>query len=195
MGQEASAGEPSFAIVCCLGSSVASTGCYEGIEDCKAAALAGIGGGAKECPYGCLGLGSCVKACPFGAMLVGEGGVPYVDESLCTGCKKCVEACPRGINRVDPESRTVFVLCRNTDRGAAVNKMCEHSCIACKKCEKECPFDAIHVINNLAVIDYDKCKLCGKCVKVCPKGVIVNLRKERRRTQESSRDRRGFRIR
>ncbi|MFW5857350.1 MAG: 4Fe-4S binding protein, partial [Planctomycetota bacterium] len=48
-----------------------------------------------------------------------------------------------------------------------------------------CPFDAIHVVDNLAVIDYDKCKLCGKCVKVCPKNVIVNLRKPRRERKKA----------
>lgn len=103
----------------------------------------------------------------------------------CTGCKRCVDACPRDINRVDPESRTVFVKCMSKDKGAVANKLCGHACIACKKCEKECPFDAIHIVNNLAVIDYDKCKLCGKCVNVCPKGVIVNLRKERRERKKA----------
>ena len=56
----------------------------------------------------------------------------------------------------------------------------EIKCIECGKCEKECPFDAIHVENNIAVIDYEKCKNCGKCVKACPMNVIVNLRKERK---------------
>ncbi len=44
---------------------------------------------------------------------------------------------------------------------------------ACKICEKNCPFDAIHVIDNLAVIDYDKCKACGICANKCPKGVLT----------------------
>ena len=36
---------------------------YIGIQDCSAAAA--MGGGFKECPFGCLGLGGCVTACPF----------------------------------------------------------------------------------------------------------------------------------
>ncbi|MBQ8733554.1 MAG: 4Fe-4S binding protein, partial [Anaerotignum sp.] len=38
------------------------------------------------------------------------------------------------------------------------------------------PFDAIHVIDNLAVIDYDKCKACGICANKCPKGVLTGKR-------------------
>ena len=51
--------------------------------------------------------------------------------------------------------------------------VCSTGCIACKICEKNCPFDAIHVVDNLAVIDYDKCKACGICANKCPKGVLT----------------------
>ena len=57
--------------------------------------------------------------------------------------------------------------------GKNVNAVCSAGCIACKICEKNCPFDAIHVIDNLAVIDYDKCKACGICANKCPKGVLT----------------------
>ena len=40
------------------------------------------------------------------------------------------------------------------------------------KCAKECPFEAITLENNLAYIDYSKCRLCRKCVSVCPTGAI-----------------------
>lgn len=42
-----------------------------------------------------------------------------------------------------------------------------------QKVRKICKFDAIHVIDNHAVIDYDKCRSCGLCVKECPKQCIV----------------------
>ncbi|MBQ1711924.1 MAG: 4Fe-4S binding protein, partial [Firmicutes bacterium] len=45
-------------------------------------------------------------------------------------------------------------------------------CIRCKLCEKACKFDAIHVEDNHAKIDPDKCKNCGLCAKACPKKVI-----------------------
>lgn len=34
------------------------------------------------------------------------------------------------------------------------------------------PFDAIHVVNGVAVVDKEACKACGKCVEVCPKHLI-----------------------
>jgi Fe-S-cluster-containing hydrogenase component 2 len=40
---------------------------------------------------------------------------------------------------------------------------------------KECPYDAITMQNNLAYIDYDKCRLCRKCEPVCPTGAILEL--------------------
>ena len=41
-------------------------------------------------------------------------------------------------------------------------------CIGCDLCVAECPFDAIHVVDGVAVIDYEECKVCRKCIPVCP---------------------------
>lgn len=40
-------------------------------------------------------------------------------------------------------------------------------CTACGLCVKACPFDAIKIVDKIAVIDYDKCTLCGACVEPC----------------------------
>ena len=60
----------------------------------------------------------------------------------------------------------------NKDKGPEVMKVCSNGCIGCKMCEKTCKFDAIHVVDGVAKIDYDKCKNCKMCSKVCPKGCI-----------------------
>lgn len=51
-------------------------------------------------------------------------------------------------------------------------RSCNYGCQGYGSCERVCPFDAIHVINGVAVVDKDKCKACGKCIKVCPRNLI-----------------------
>lgn len=51
-------------------------------------------------------------------------------------------------------------------------KTCNSGCLGYGTCVRECPFDAISVINGVAVVDKEKCKACGKCVAVCPKHLI-----------------------
>ncbi len=78
---------------------------YEGINDCRAAAL--LSGGSKLCPVGCLGLGTCVSACPFGALKMGEDNLPVVDPDLCTGCGTCERVCPKHIITLSSNSRRI----------------------------------------------------------------------------------------
>ena len=51
-------------------------------------------------------------------------------------------------------------------------KSCNYGCLGYGSCVKACPFDAIHVVDGVAVVDKDKCKACGKCIAACPKGLI-----------------------
>jgi ferredoxin len=55
---------------------------YEGVQDCRAAILAG-GGGDKACRYGCLGYGTCSRVCPFGAITMSDDHLPVVDIVKC----------------------------------------------------------------------------------------------------------------
>jgi electron transfer flavoprotein alpha subunit/NAD-dependent dihydropyrimidine dehydrogenase PreA subunit len=44
-------------------------------------------------------------------------------------------------------------------------------------CVKVCPYDAIHIMNNKAVID-EKCTVCSACIEACKKiGAIVIIRR------------------
>ncbi len=51
-------------------------------------------------------------------------------------------------------------------------KSCSSGCLGYGNCVKACPFDAIHVVNGVAVVDREACKACGKCVAACPKHLI-----------------------
>jgi len=79
---------------------------YDGMNDCRAAAL--LGGGMKVCAIGCLGLGTCARACPFDAITMGPEGLPVVDEVKCTGCGTCERVCPKGIINLTSVTRRIL---------------------------------------------------------------------------------------
>ncbi|MDE7036625.1 MAG: 4Fe-4S binding protein, partial [Lachnospiraceae bacterium] len=51
-------------------------------------------------------------------------------------------------------------------------KSCNYGCLGEGSCVKACPFDAIHIVDGVAVVDKEACKACGKCIAVCPKKLI-----------------------
>ena len=84
------------------------------------------------------------------------------------------KTCPKQVIMIDAAGpRKPVVMCSNKDKGAVANKLCTTSCIACGMCERTCKFDAIHVVDGVARVDYDKCKGCGMCAQKCPKHIIL----------------------
>ena len=143
---------------------------YYGVDDCKKVSVV-PGAGEKACTYGCMGYGSCVKACAFDAIHVVDG-VAVVDKEKCVACGKCVSSCPNHLIELVPYKAEHLVQCSSHDKGKDVKSVCESGCIGCTLCTKQCEFDAIHMEDNLAVIDYEKCTNCGKCAEKCPVKVI-----------------------
>ena len=174
-GKKAEIKEPIFSRIMCQGGWSKSTKRfkYEGVQDCRAAVLAG--GGDKSCIYGCLGYGTCARVCPFDAITMSEDNLPVVDIVKCTGCRKCETACPKKVIEVLPSSKAVLVSCHSKDKGGDTRKNCQVGCIACGKCVKVCPFDAPSIANNLSRIDIDRCRVCGLCAGVCPTKAIIDF--------------------
>ena len=171
MGMAAPTGERQVAFVRCNGGTNAKKRFeYVGVKDCISATK--VAAGPLECDFGCLGFGSCVAACQFGAMSIGPNGAAVVDPEKCTACMACAKACPRHLITSVPVSKKVHVLCANQEKGKAAMSVCSNSCIGCGLCQKECKKDAIHVVNGVAVIDYDKCVGCKLCTQVCPRDAI-----------------------
>jgi formate dehydrogenase (NADP+) beta subunit len=108
IGASVEAKEPDIAIAgCYYGVKDADTRyLYDGMSDCRAAAL--LGGGMKVCNIGCLGLGTCARACPFGAIVMGPEGLPVVDEVKCTGCGTCERVCPKAIINMTSVTRRIL---------------------------------------------------------------------------------------
>lgn len=179
LGKAAPEREPMVAVVRCAGTceNRPKVNRFDGASSCVIASS--LYAGETGCSYGCLGLGDCAVKCDFGALSVNpETGLPEVDEEKCTACGACVKACPKGIielRKKAPKGRKVYVSCVNKAKGAVARKACKVACIGCSKCAKACPFDAITVENNLAYIDFTKCKMCRKCVVECPTGAIVEF--------------------
>ena len=172
LGVEFAAAEAKVAFVHC-GGDCEHTGDkvdYMGFSSCTAANL--LFGGKGECTYGCLGMGDCAAVCTQNAIII-ENGVAKVCEPECKGCGVCVKACPNHLISLVPKKRKVTMTCSSHDKGAVTRKICTNGCIGCKKCEKVCPRDAIHVIRNVAVIDYEKCIGCKKCAKECTAQCIL----------------------
>ena len=144
LGVRVEAKEPDFASPgCTYNNQDAETQyVYNGLSDCRAAAL--MGGGHKVCHIGCLGLGSCVKACKFGALSMGSDGLPKVNKAKCTGCGACEKACPKQIITLSSVTRRI------------IREYTTNNCAT--PCQRACPagIDIREYIHQISIGDYEK---------------------------------------
>ena len=147
---------------------------YRGLQTCKAAAA--VSGGGKGCAWGCLGLEDCKDACDFEAIVMNDVGIPVVILDNCTACGDCVEACPLDLFTIMPVEQKLIVQCKNLLAGDDAEDMCKVACNACSRCAADAAPGLIKMVNNLAVVDYDKNVLASpEAVGRCPTGAIVWL--------------------
>ena len=129
----------------------------------------------------------------YAEAMVNDGAAP----NCCPSCnqeKVDLIAEILGIESTSAAAKKAFVMCSGKD-GVAVNKYiydgiedchaamrlsggtksCQYACIGLGSCVKKCKFDAISIVDGVALIDRNKCVGCGVCAAECPKGVIKLL--------------------
>jgi RnfABCDGE-type electron transport complex B subunit len=145
---------------------------YAGLKTCRAAAV--VGGGGKECAWGCLGLGDCEVVCNFDALHLNEHGLPVVDADKCTACNDCVEVCPKGLFSLEPISHRLWVACKNQADGDTAERSCEVACTACGKCVADAPPGLMQLDGQLAAVRYELNAWATRApIERCPTGAIV----------------------
>ena len=83
---------------------------------------------------------------------------------------KCAGTCDKAKSKYKYSGNEDCVSAMSVPGGGP--KACSFGCTGFGSCVKVCDFDAIHVINGVAVVDKEKCVACGKCVATCPKSLI-----------------------
>ncbi len=153
--------------------------------DPREEAITGVlpGNNCGGCGYaGCSGLAA--------AIVKGEaevGGCPVGGEPVAAQVAKIM-----GVEAGASVKKVAFVKCAGTCEKAKTDyeyfgeedcsmlafvpnggpKACNFGCLGFGNCVKSCPFDAIHVVDGIAVVDPEACKACGKCIAACPKQLI-----------------------
>jgi len=160
-------------LACAGGKHVAFTRArYAGLKTCRAAAV--VGGGGKECSWGCLGLGDCEAVCHFDALHLDAHGLPVVDADKCSACNDCVEVCPKGLFSLEPISHRLWIACKNKADGDTAEASCEVACTACGKCVADAPPGLMRLDGQLATVVYELNAWATKGpTERCPTGAIV----------------------
>jgi len=95
-------------------------------------------------------------------------------EKLLTVCNCCTCCCGMAYNKyLNPQESKRLL---SPMPGLEIRVTGE--CSGCGICEEHCIFGGIHVNDEQAVIDSERCKICGACADACPSGAIQIIFKQ-----------------
>lgn len=140
-------------------------------NNCGGCGYAGCDSLAKAIAAGEAPVNGCPVAGPAIAAQIGEiMGVSAEGAVKKVAFVKCAGTCDKTHQKFNYSGTIDCVAAVSVPGGSP--KSCSYGCTGMGSCVKVCDFDAIHVVNGVAVVDKEKCVACGKCTKVCPKQLI-----------------------
>ena len=139
--------------------------------DCGACGFAGCGAYAKAVVADAELLGKCA---PGGAEAA-EAAAKILNIQISGGGADLVR--PIVHCRSHTEDRTYYAQYNGIPTCIAANaqanvQACKFGCMGYGDCMRACKFGALHIVDGLSTVDYEKCTGCGACAKACPRFLI-----------------------
>lgn len=140
-------------------------------NNCGGCGYAGCDALAKAIAAGEAAVGACPVGGAAAAEKIGEVmGVEAESGNKKVAFVKCNGTCDKTTVQYNyygvADCKRKAVIPGGGDKGCAFGCLGDGSCVAV------CQFDAIHVVNGVAVVDKESCVACGKCVEECPRNLI-----------------------
>ena len=96
-------------------------------------------------------------------------GIAVADKVLMQAQVRCAGKC--GVAKLQYNYEGALD-CVAAEKMGGGHKLCAFGCLGLGTCVTACKFDAIHIVDNVAVVDPEACSGCGACAAACPKNLI-----------------------